>query len=327
MKNLKTICYRSFKIEQQKASDGKLRALPPPRNSRLKVRIEVRFFWHTLTIRHSSENLALHHRIHESSLHGSAPLQRQLVVSRVPTPFPHLENPWSQCHQPQVGLPARNDRGQLGIREHRSSNFSSTFYIAAAAWQRDPSFFSSTKSLPCHHPPILPPLLRDNGHSINPAPPHKRKGPAFRDRLLNLAPSPTRQSTKQRGHQAWTFSEKCRLPPVSPTSSPSKDLCHRWAHVDTIGARNLSPPPPQPNPFLPSRSRLNPHRMTKCFTPRDWLNFESQVKKHLWGPQKCRSCRQIYRHLFIENYNITSAAALISLTFPRRRGASSAVYM
>ena len=121
MKNLKTICYRSFKIEQQKASDGKLRALPPPRNSRLKVRIEVRFFWHTLTIRHSSENLALHHRIHESSLHGNAPLQHQLAVSRVN--IPPSKNSWSQRHQLQVRLPARNDRDQLGTREYIRSFF------------------------------------------------------------------------------------------------------------------------------------------------------------------------------------------------------------
>ena len=103
----------------------------------------------------------------------------------------------------------------------------------------------------------------------------------------------------------------------------SRNRYYRCAHelmwIVTNGVRCFSAPH-HPPPLSPLALGRNPRRMTKCFTPKVWLNFEPQVKKHLWGPRRCRSYRQIYRHLFSENYIFTSATTLIPLTFPPEEG-------
>ena len=131
-------------------------------------------------------------------------------------------------------------------------------------------------------------------------------------------PLPYIQPTNTWTDQTWSFSETftnaTRLQGIGITVAPT-NLCESsTTELDAFLHPTTLPP------LSPLALGRNPRRMTKCFTPKVWLNFEPQVKKHLWGPRRCRSYRQIYRHLSSENYIFTSATTLIPLTFPPEEG-------
>ena len=97
--------------------------------------------------------------------------------------------------------------------------------------------------------------------------PYKEKassfGIVFQDSpATNSSNQPTHKPTK-RGHLE-TFTGTTRLQRIDSTIAPTNLCGSSPTELDAF----LHPPPPSPPPPSPLPRGQNPHRMTKCFTPK-----------------------------------------------------------